>query len=120
MDKRFVVVSLWAEDVPKLVHFYRDVLGLGLKTHHGHQPHFDVSGVNLVILQGVPTPAQEALPPRFPLFALQVEDLDTEMSKLNKHGIELPWGVEGGPGSRYVMFHDPGGNLIELVEYVGK
>lgn len=118
MEKRFVVISLWAEDVPELVHFYRDALGLSLKTHHGHQPHFNVAGVNLVILQGRPVPAQEATPPRFPLFALQVDDLDGEMDTLRKHGVEFPWGVEGGPGSRYVMFHDPGGNLIELVEYL--
>ena len=117
MDKRFVVVSIWAENVPELAHFYRDVLGLSLKTHHGHQPHFDVAGVNLVVLQGKAVPAQEASPPRFPLFALQVEDLDIEIGRLKTHGVDLPWDVEDGPGSRYVMFHDPGGNLIELVEY---
>jgi catechol 2,3-dioxygenase-like lactoylglutathione lyase family enzyme len=120
MDKRFVVVSIWAEDVPGLVHFYRDVLGLALKTHHGHQPHFDVAGVNMVVLQGKPVSAKDASPPRFPLFALQVDDLDREIENLTKHDIELPWDVEGGPGTRYVMFHDPAGNLIELVENLYK
>ena len=116
MEKRFVVISIWAEDVPELVHFYRDVLGLTLKMHHGHQPHFDVAGVNLVIMQGKPNPAQDSVPPRFPLFALHVEDLDKEIETLSEHGVEMPWDVVGGPGTRYVMFHDPAGNLIELVE----
>ena len=31
MPKKLVVVSLWSEDVAKLVHFYRDVIGLTLK-----------------------------------------------------------------------------------------
>jgi catechol 2,3-dioxygenase-like lactoylglutathione lyase family enzyme len=28
MIKNVAVISLWAEDVPKAAHFYRDVLGL--------------------------------------------------------------------------------------------
>jgi predicted enzyme related to lactoylglutathione lyase len=117
VEKKFVVISIWAEDVPELVHFYRDVVGLRLKTHHVDQPHFDLAGVNLVVLKGKSGPAQDAFPPRFPIFAIQVEDLDGEISRLKEHGIDLPWDVEVGPGSRYVMFNDPGGNLIELVEY---
>ena len=32
------VVSLWAEDLPALAHFYRDVVGLPLVAHHDHLP----------------------------------------------------------------------------------
>ena len=35
---------------------------------------------------------------------------------LEEHRIALPWGVETDGGSRWVMFHDPAGNLVELVE----
>jgi catechol-2,3-dioxygenase len=118
MEKKLVVISVWAEDVPGLTHFYRDVVGLRLKTHHGGQPHFDLSGVNLVVLKGKPVPAQDTSPSRFPLFAIQVDDLEREIARLKEHGIDLPWGVEDGPGSRYVMFTDPGGNLIEYVEFL--
>jgi len=41
---------------------------------------------------------------------------------LTDAGVEFPWGIEefGGPNpsSRYVMFYDPAGNLIELVEWL--
>jgi hypothetical protein len=33
------------------------------------------------------------------------------------HNVELPWGLESNPAGRWVMFHDPAGNLIELVQW---
>jgi catechol 2,3-dioxygenase-like lactoylglutathione lyase family enzyme len=118
MEKKLAVVSIWAEDVPELVHFYRDVLELNLKTHHGGQPHFDLAGVNLVVLEGKPVPAQNATIPRFPILAITTDDLDHEIERLKQHGVDLPWGIEGGPGTKWIMFHDPGENLIELVEFL--
>ena len=46
-EMHIAVVSLWAEDVPRTVHFYRDVIGLKLMPHHGAQPAFEVNGVYL-------------------------------------------------------------------------
>lgn len=106
------VVSLWAEDVPALAHFYRDVIGLELLPHHGERPHFDVNGMYLTIVKGAPCSA----PTRFPFVALAVDDLDEAVARLCAHHIELPWGIESNAGSRWVMFHDPAGNLIELVQ----
>jgi catechol 2,3-dioxygenase-like lactoylglutathione lyase family enzyme len=117
MNPRFAVVSLWAEDVPTAAHFYRDVLGLYLLHHHGGQPHFEVDGVYLTILKGKPRSAQDAEPVNFPLFALAVDDLDAAVALLHAHRVDLPWGIEGGPQSRWIKFHDPAGNLIELVEF---
>jgi hypothetical protein len=39
------------------------------------------------------------------------------MKKLQSHGVSLPWGMESNASSRWVMFHDPEGNLLELVEF---
>ena len=39
------------------------------------------------------------------------------MKKLRTHGVDLPWGVESNASSRWVMFRDPEGNLIEMVEF---
>jgi catechol 2,3-dioxygenase-like lactoylglutathione lyase family enzyme len=116
-DLRIAVVSLWAEDVPAAAHFYRDVLGLRLMSHHAGRPHFDLGGTYLVILKGHPVPAQDPVPPRFPLIAFAVEDLDIAVDRLRAHHVELPWGVEEDPDSRWVMFHDPAGNLIELAQF---
>jgi catechol 2,3-dioxygenase-like lactoylglutathione lyase family enzyme len=117
MNARFAVVSLWAEDVPTTAHFYRDVLQLHLLPHHGGRPHFEVDGVYLTILNGKPRPAQDAEPAHFPLFALAVDDLDAALVPLHAHGIDLPWGIEREGQSRWAKFHDPAGNLIELVEF---
>jgi len=119
MSIKFSVITLWAEDVPANAHFYRDVLGLGLLPHHGERPHFDVNGIYLTILKGKPTPAHDAEPARFPLFALSVDDLDEMVNRLEKLHVEMPWGVESNSVSRWVIFHDPAGNLIELVQFGG-
>ncbi len=117
-DIRIAVVSLWAEDVTAAAHFYRDAIGLQLLAHHSHErPHFDLGGSYLVILKGRPQAALNPLPTRFPLVALAVEDLDSAVDRLRVHGAELPWGIEEGADSRWVMFHDPAGTLIELLQF---
>jgi catechol 2,3-dioxygenase-like lactoylglutathione lyase family enzyme len=117
MNPRIAVVSLWAEDVPICAHFYRDVLELPLTGQHASRPHFDLGDSILVILKGRPSPAQDADPARFPLLALAVDDLHGAVERLKAHQVALPWGVEEDASARWVMFHDPAGNLIELVEF---
>lgn len=115
MIKNIKVVSLWAEDVHETARFYRDVLGLNLISHHHNsQPHFRVGDAYLVILKGKPHPAEDPEPSRFPLLAFEVQDLDAAVERLIAHEVELPWGIEESGTSRWVMFHDPAGNLIEL------
>ena len=116
-EPRLAVVSLWAEDVPATAHFYRDVIGLRLLPHHGDRPHFDMGGVYLTLLKGHPIPAQDATPARFSLVAFAVENLEAALERLRAHRVELPWGIEEDAGSRWVMFHDPAGNLIEIVSF---
>ncbi len=45
MNPRLVVVSLWAENVSAMVHFYRDVVGLSLSEHHHDPPHLSWKGL---------------------------------------------------------------------------
>ena len=116
MIEDIAVVSVWAEDVAETAHFYRDVLGLKLLPlhHHAGRPHFKLGGAYLTILKGKPQPAEDSEPSRFPIFALRASDLDQAVARLQAHDVDLPWGVEGQGESRWVMFHDPAGNLIEL------
>lgn len=116
MSTRIAVVALWAEDIAGAVHFYRDVIGLRPVKHRHKRPHFDVSGIHLVLLEGRPVAAQNSVPARFPLVAFAVDDLEAALERLQQHDIRLPWGVGHDAHSRWVMFHDPAGNLIELVE----
>jgi catechol 2,3-dioxygenase-like lactoylglutathione lyase family enzyme len=112
------IVTIWAEDIVQTAHFYRDVLKLSLGGHHGMTPHFNLANAILVIQPGEARSQEAYQKTRFPEFAIRVDDLDSYIQRLEAHGVELPWGVESRPGSRWVMFFDPAGNLIELVEYV--
>jgi len=115
-NARVFVVSLWAEDLPAALHFYRDVIGLSLLSHHKGRPHFDLGGAYLVLLQGKPPASPDTLGTRYPLVALALIDFEAALARLQAHGVELPWGIEAGEGLRWVMLHDPAGNLIEIVD----
>jgi catechol-2,3-dioxygenase len=116
MEPKFAVITLWAEDIIMAAHFYHEVLQLELLSHQEGMLHFDVSGVYLVILKGRRLLTQNSESPRFPLFAISVNDLNERVDWLERYGVALPWGIETNKTSRWVMFHDPAGNLIELVQ----
>ena len=117
MKLKLAVVTLWAEDVEKMTDFYQNVLGLPLLNVDRGRAHFDFGGGYLVILPGQPHKPQEAEPVRFPVLAFEVEDLHEAIDRLESHGIDLPWGIEADSDARWVMFHDPGGNLIEIAMF---
>jgi len=116
--EKLAVVSLWAENVPATVHFYRDVIGLPLLPHHAHPPALELGpGAYLAIVEGQPGFAEEPGGSRFPVLAFAVRDLDEAVPHLKKHGIELVQGMETGASGRWVRLYDPAGNLIELVQF---
>jgi hypothetical protein len=41
------------------------------------------------------------------------------VQRLQVNSVELPWGLEEDGSSRWVMFRDPAGNLLEMVEIQG-
>jgi catechol 2,3-dioxygenase-like lactoylglutathione lyase family enzyme len=114
MKLKLAVVTLWAEDVQKMTDFYQNILGLPLITMHHGRPHFDFGGGYLTVLQGKPYKIQESMESRFPILAFAVEDVHKFIHQLEKHNIEMPWGVETDSDSSWVMFYDPAGNLIEV------
>ena len=114
MKLKLAVVTLWAEDVDRMSQFYQNVLGLPLVTIDRGRPHFDFGGGYLTILPGQPYKAQDSKQTRFPVIAFAVDDLHEIIHQLKSHEVELPWGIEEDSDSRWVMFYDPGGNLIEV------
>jgi catechol 2,3-dioxygenase-like lactoylglutathione lyase family enzyme len=118
MNIHIAVVSLWAEDVPTTAHFYRDVVGLEIVPHHaGDRLHFDLGGCYLTIVHGRSTLPPDPQP-RFPVVSFSIPDLEAAIEKLRQRSVDLPWGVETDTAGRWVMFHDPAGNLVELVEFI--
>ncbi len=116
METRLAVVSIWTPDLPGAVHFYHDVVGLTQLPSHDERPHFNLGEARLVLLSGKPVREHESKPERFPLLAFQVEDLDAVIERLADNQVPFPWGIEQDTTARWVMVHDPAGNLIELVE----
>ena len=116
MNSHLAVISLYAVDLDQSVEFYRDVIGLYLVSEGAGHPHFRLDGTYLVMLKGKPQPAQETDGDPFPVIAFAVDDLDGALDRLKAKGVVLPWGVEADARARWVMFHDPAGNLIELVQ----
>ncbi len=108
-------VCLWAEDVPELAAFYKDILEL-------EEPIIDFAGrirfklddAVFFILKGKPQAAKSEEP--FPLFALSIDDLDMAVVKLKTRNIKMPHGIEGSGRHRELQFYDPAGNLVELVQ----
>lgn len=114
MKLKLAVVTLWGEDVQKMSDFYQNVLGLPLVTIDRGRPHFDYGGGYLTILPGPPHKIQDSVQSRFPVIAFAVDDLHEVIRQLKSHNVEMPWGMEEGSDSRWVMFYDPGGNVIEI------
>jgi catechol 2,3-dioxygenase-like lactoylglutathione lyase family enzyme len=115
--EHLMVVTLWAEDVPTTVHFYRDVIGLPLVPDHHHPPALVLGGgAFLAIVEGRPAFAQEPGGTRFPAVAFAVDDLEAAVAHLEHHGLDLLGGIQATGQERWVKFHDPAGNLIELTQ----
>lgn len=114
--KGLFVVALWAQNVETAAHFYRDILVLPMLPHHGPPPHFKVGETLITILRSESPITQTGQSRRFPCLALEVENLNEAVQHLRSHEVELPWGIEEDADSRWVMFYDPAGNLIEIAE----
>jgi catechol 2,3-dioxygenase-like lactoylglutathione lyase family enzyme len=122
-ENQVAVLTVWADadEFEQTVSFYKDTLGLRSVGSGPKQHILDTDGTFLVIMEGQLDPPQNTSK-RWPMFALTVPNLNKSMESLKDSEIELPWGVEEfgtlRPSSRYVMFYDPAGNLIELVEWL--
>ena len=119
MPLQLAVVTLWAENVPEAAKFYRDVIGLEMiHEHTAERVHFRLGEHRyLVLLKGKPHPATDTAIERFPVVAFHVDDLEEAVDRLNAHGIETLEGIKEDSWSRWVMLHDPAGNLIELAVF---
>jgi catechol-2,3-dioxygenase len=117
MKLKLAVVSLWAADVQEMSDFYKNVLELPLLSVDRGRPHFDFGNGSLVILPGQAHKPQDSVQSRFPVIAFAVDDLQEAIQRLQSYKIKMPWGVEQDHDSRWVMFYDPGGNLIEMAMF---
>jgi catechol-2,3-dioxygenase len=112
-----LVFTIWAQEIEATSAFYRDVVGLRLLPGHGGRVAFELGrGAHLVIAQGPPASDGDPGRERFPAVAFAVPDLDRAVEHLRARDVPLPWGIETHGQARWVMFHDPAGNLVELAQ----
>jgi catechol 2,3-dioxygenase-like lactoylglutathione lyase family enzyme len=114
---------LYAHDVPSLVGFYGDVVGLtAIDPPDQYSAAFRLEDGNVLL---VFDPNRTSQPDRFVPphgttgaghLAFVVDDLDAYAEDLRTRGIEIEREITWPQGGRSVYFRDPAGNSVEFVE----
>mgnify|MGYP001088975830 CR=1 FL=1 len=125
MKPQIALITILTDDVPRLAHFYRDVLGFSVQQDLGQYVEFESSGVRFAIcarqvLYAVSKhpsyqqrPAGQAFELAFPLESPEAVD-QTYVELVTNGAIpvqtpaDMPW------GQHTAMFADPDGNIHEL------
>jgi catechol 2,3-dioxygenase-like lactoylglutathione lyase family enzyme len=124
MFKRIPAIALHVADLEQSLAFYRDKLGLTVKSKEEGFAEFDMEGISLALLelgavaeminQQAVGKAEEAVHHRFN-FGVEVEDVDVAYEALKAKGVEFlkapvdqPW------GQRTAYLKDPDGNIWEI------
>lgn len=102
--------------------FYRDVLGLTVRSDDAFAIAFDAAGTELRLQK-----MERFTPQPFTTLGWQVADVRDVVRVLSSHGIQperYPWldqdadGIWSAPsGARVAWFKDPDGNLLSAAEY---
>lgn len=109
-------------DIDRAETFYRDTLGLRLRTKSDGALVFDVGGGELRVS---PVPATQ--PSEHTVLGFSVPDVETIVLSLSRRGVGFER-FDGFPhddigilttpdGSRVAWFRDPDGNLLSVVQY---
>lgn len=111
-------VYYWTTDMDRSVKFYEDVVGLKLiRRDDGNWAVFDAGPVQLALhgaIEGRPFRAGGATA------VFRVDDLDGARAALEARGAEFEEHVGEVEGfARFASFHDPDGNVVQIIEYVG-
>jgi catechol 2,3-dioxygenase-like lactoylglutathione lyase family enzyme len=114
---------LYAADVPSLISFYSDVVGLtAIDPPDEHSAAFRLDDGNVLL---VFDPSRTAQPGRFVPehgtsgqghVAFKVDELDGLAHQLREHDVEIEREITWPLGGRSVYFRDPAGNSVEFVE----
>ena len=115
-----VGVTIWTEDLARLVRFYRDTLGLKLHRHHDDFVNFAFGDIrlNLGLHDQVKGHAHD---PYRIMIHLGVTDIHDEYRRLTKQGVEFIHAPEQeGWGGLVATFLDPDGNILQLLQGAGQ
>lgn len=118
---QYASVRYLVDDVKAAVDFYTTHLGFHLHSSAGAAFADVVRGPLRLLLSGPAssgaraTPTDAATPGRNRIHLI-LDDLDTEIHRLQDAGLSFRSALVSGPGGRQILLADPAGNLIELFE----
>jgi catechol 2,3-dioxygenase-like lactoylglutathione lyase family enzyme len=124
---RFDNIDVYCRDIPGMVRFYRDVLGLTLLYPHADDSDWfaiQSGDVSIYFLSASPEAHDAHFPPAQCLgissFSFEVADLDAAIQKLDGN-VEWSddideWRHPNGTWYRYRFFTDPEGNNVSVTE----
>jgi catechol 2,3-dioxygenase-like lactoylglutathione lyase family enzyme len=126
MPLRFDMIGIFVTDLPRMVAFYRDVLGVATDWNgQGPYAEFSHEGIRFSMYERAHLPGLLDVPPTYPAgingtFELAIdlprcEDVDPEFARIVAAGArpvyaprDEPWHMRSSRGA------DPDGNLIEI------
>jgi lactoylglutathione lyase len=125
MGVRFNMVGIFVSDIGRMVEFYRDVLGMEVKSEGEYYTLFEHEGIELGMFSRSMAPDFIEAELTYPsgvngTFSLSIDvdafyDVDDEFERLIEAGAtavaqpkDVPW------GQRSSMVADPEGNMIEI------
>jgi len=128
MGIRFDMIGIFVNDLDKMVEFYRDVLGVEVKTTGEHYAIFEHEGIGFGMFERAILPELLDEEPTYPnglngTFELAIdlprfEDVDYEFDRVVEAGAkpvmepkDVPW------GQRASAIADPENNLIEIASW---
>ena len=112
-------VTLWTDNLERLVAFYRDTLGLIMRSHHGDFVNFELGSARLNLGLHDRVSGQSRDPFRV-MVHLEVEDIHGLHRRLAEEGVEfirVPELEEWGGWVATLL--DPDGNVLQLLQLPG-
>jgi catechol 2,3-dioxygenase-like lactoylglutathione lyase family enzyme len=113
---------IWTSRIAEAEIFYRDVLGLTLRTKSDGALVFDVGGCDLRV-----SPIRETTPSDHTVMGFAVADVDATIASLRSRGVVFerfagfPHAENGTvitpDGNRVAWFRDPDGTILSVVQF---
>lgn len=112
----YIWAGLFVADLEKEIAFYRDAIGLPFIKQEGAFAFFDAGNGDLFELwpMGVPSPAPKTPAQQSLKVSFRVDNLDEAVAELTARGVQFIDGIGEKDGTRWAIFVDPEGNLLEL------
>ena len=132
MFKNVTHIGIYTTDLGKSVEFYRDVLGMTQKFELVSPSDgikiamMELDGLQVELLEDAATMAGAIAGARSTQnhFAMEVDDIEAAWNYLNEKGVDMEergiYDVPnfGGHAIKVAFFHGPGGERIEIVQYM--